>query len=156
MTRPLSVLTACALSCFMLAGCFDLTSSSTEDDKPSGTGHWSDEGTTTNPLIVLGHRFNTARIGNGYPDKGDVCTIYATVEFTAPYNEYVRFQAKITMTDGSWVKSPIFFNETAGSRKYTFKYDTSNDNCWGGRRHYAGNLHVGACRGMNCTPRIDD
>ncbi len=165
MTRrrtTLSLLTAAALS-MSLGGCFELTSSSTVDDSPTPynpqpgdgpAGHWSDVGDTTNPLVVLGHQFHTATIGNGYPDQGNLCIIFATVEFVAPYDEYMRFQAKITMSNGAWIKSPIFFNDAAGSRKYSFNFDTSPDGCWGAQRHYTANLHVAACRGANCDPGL--
>src|SRR5689334_16762522 len=92
-------LTALALSATVLGGCFELTSSSTVDDSPApynpgptGGGHWTDSGDTTNPLVVLGHQFKTASIENGYSDKGDLCVLYAKVEFIAPYDEYMRFQ----------------------------------------------------------------
>lgn len=160
------LLLAAALSMTVLGGCFELTSSSTIDDDPQPyrphntnygpAGHWSDVGTTTNPLVVLGHQFKTATIQNGHADKGDMCTIYATVMFTAPYDEYMRFQAKITMTNGAWIKSPVFFNDRAGNREYTFSYNTANDSCWGGQRHYTANLNVAACRGLNCNPNFKD
>ncbi len=158
-----SFLTAVALSMSVLGGCFELTSSSTVDDNPppynpgpsdGPAGHWSDVGDTTNPLIVLGHQFKTATIANGYSDKGDLCVMYATVEFVAPYTEYLRFQAKITMTNGAWIKSPIFYNDAAGSRQFTFSFNTAADGCWAAQRHYTGNLHVAACRGAGCDPGL--
>lgn len=154
-----SLLTA-ALSMTALGGCFELTSSSTEDSPPpynpgpQGGGHWIDSGNTTNPLIVLGHEFRAATIQNGYPDKGDLCVLYATVEFTAPYNEYMRFQAKVTMSNGAWIKSPIFYNDSAGSRQFTFSYNTGNEGCWAATQHYTSNLHVAACRGVDCDPGL--
>jgi len=163
--RPTTAfLIAVALSMSVLGGCFELTSSSTVDDSPppynpspgdGPAGHWSDSGDTTNPLIVLGHQFKTATIQNGYAEKGDLCVIYATVEFVAPLDEYLRFQAKITMSNGAWIKSPIFFNDAAGSRQFTFSFNTSNDGCWGAQRHSTANLHVGACRGAACDPVLE-
>lgn len=165
--RSTAPLLLAALSVSVLGGCFELTSSSTVDDdpapyRPSNTnyntpaGHWIDIGTTTNPLVVLGHEFKSATIQNGYADKGDLCTIYATVMFTAPYDEYLRFQAKITMSNGAWIKSPVFFNDRAGNREYNFSYNTANDGCWGGQQHYTGNLNVAACRGVDCNPNFKD
>lgn len=162
MVRPLSFITALALSSSLLAGCFELTSSSSESDPPPYNpgpgqtgGHWSDSGNTTDPLFVLGHQFQTASLENGYSEKGDLCVLYATVEFTAPRDEYVRFQAKITMSNGAWIKSPIFYNDAAGSRKFTFSFNTGNDGCWGAERHGTANLHVAACRGANCDPGLE-
>jgi hypothetical protein len=161
MSRRRPLLSALALSTLVLGGCFELTSSSTVDEDPAPyrpndrtSGHWSDSGNTTNPLVVLGHEFRAATIQNGYSDKGDACVIYATVEFSAPRSEILRFQAKITMSNGAWVKSPIFFNDSAGNREFTFNYDTSRDGCWGATHHSASNLHVAACRGAGCDPGL--
>ncbi len=163
MLRPFSLLTALALTSSLLAGCFELTSSSSEDNSPppynpgpgqQTGGHWIDTGDTTNPLVVLGHQFRTATIQNGYAEKGDLCVLYATVEFTAPYSEYMRFQAKITMSNGAWIKSPIFYNDMAGNREFTFSFNTGNDGCWAATRHATQNLHVAACRGANCDPGL--
>ena len=163
MSRRLLACLSFAFS-MLLTGCFELTSSTTVDDSPTPyeprsdgpAGHWIDSGDTTNPLIVLGHEFKTATIQNGYSDRGDLCVIYATVAFSAPYDDYLRFQAKITMSNGAWVKSPVFSNDRAGSREYTFSFDTGPDGCWGGQSHDAGNLHVAACRGVSCEPVLPD
>lgn len=160
----LSVLSLVALT-FVAGGCFELTSSSTVDDPEpyqpapnNAGGHWINVGSSTGGrLIVLGNEFRAATIQNGFPDRGDVCVLYVTVEFTAPYDELMRFQARLTMTNGAWLKSPVFSNQAAGSRQYVFPpYDTRNEGCWGAQPHQTQNLHVAACRGIDCNPMLPE
>lgn len=162
MTSRRALLSVVAVVITSAPGCLQLMSASTAQDRQStpapdsSTKHWSHTGDTTDSLVVLGYQFRAATIQNGYADKGDVCVIYATVEFTAPSDEYMRFQAKVTMTNGAWVKSPIFYNDSAGSREFTFNFDTRPDECWGARPHIASNLHVAGCRGVDCDPAMSD
>ena len=145
----------------LLGGCF--TTSAVEDspapyEPPSDfdgpAGHWSDGGSTDKPIVVYGYEFKTAAIRNGYSESGDLCVIYATVEFIAPVDELIRFQARITMTNGAYVQSDVWENDDAGSRQYIFEFDTSGQGCWGSRRHYAENLRVAACREEACAPDL--
>lgn len=117
--------------------------------------HWSEMGTVTNTLVVLGYHFHTTTVENGYAESSDLCMLYATVEFTSPDDEHVRFQTQVTMSNGAWIKSPIFHNDTAGDREFVFSYDTSADDCWGAQRHYPHNLNVLGCRGIDCEPGSD-
>ena len=109
---------------------------------------WSAQGTFSS-LYVLGHRFHTVNVNNG--SGGDRCRLYLKVDFSSPAYAYHRFQAKVIMTDGSWVKSPVFINRSAGERTYRFQVDTSPSNCWGGTRHTVLKLRVAGCRNPGCV-----
>ncbi len=138
------------------AGCFGLLSSTSDDPappppSPTASGHWQSNGTFS-ALSVLGHRFHAAELHNGYASSGDLCVIYATVRFDAPYADHYRFRAKLITDNGSWIKSPEFYNVLAGARSFTFRFDTGPDGCWGANRHYVHKLDVSACRGASCVP----
>ena len=145
MLKSLATLAVAALTQTACFGLFDTP------DTPSRSGRWEALGTFSN-LDVHGHKFHTATLTNGDPATGQACTMQATVYFDAPVDATYRFRAKLTTLDGSWVKSPEFFNETRGPRSYSFTVDTTSNGCWGAKRQEILMLDVAGCQGAFCQP----
>lgn len=118
-------------------------------DAPSAGAGWQSFGVFSG-LEVHGNQFHSATLQNG--GAGDSCKMVATVFFDAPANEAYRFRAKLTLEDGSWVKSPEFGNSLAGPHQQAFVVDTSADGCWGARRKEILKLDVSGCAGAFCQP----
>lgn len=113
---------------------------------------WNDTATFST-LSVLGHHFHTALVRNGSPQANTQCTLFFRIKFTSPTSYYHRFQAKITMSGGAWVRTRAFFNQGYGERVYRFNYDTSAQGCWAQRYHRITYLTVHGCTGYGCYVR---
>lgn len=113
---------------------------------------WSHTGYFTR-VIVLNHNFHKVRVNNGG------CYLYFTVYFSAPgwkysspsyHMNYYRFQAKVTMSGGAWIRTPVFYNNAPGERTYTYTHNTGPQGCWAVRYHQVTYLQAVACRGRGC------
>ena len=115
---------------------------------------WTDFGNFTQ-VRVLDHNFERVRV------RSSGCFLYFTVYFYAPYyryqssyqENYFRFQAKVELDRGAWVRTPLFFNGAPGRREYTYTYNTAHQGCWGMRYHRVRHLTVNGCQGRGCYVR---
>lgn len=90
------------------------------------------------------------------------CSVTAKLHFSAPEQgytsgarerDYHRFKARIKLTEGRSLVSPVFGNPRAGRRLYTFTYDTAPEGCWAKEPHKLQGVDVEACRGRRCEPQ---
>ncbi|MCA9522388.1 MAG: hypothetical protein KC609_15510 [Myxococcales bacterium] len=120
--------------------------------QPPPPSSWNDRATFSS-LHVLGHHFHTATVRNGSYGDGTQCSLYFKVSFFAPSTYYHRFQTKLMMSGGAWVRSPVFFNQGYGQREYRFSFDTTNQGCWARRYHRITFMTVHGCSGYGCYVR---
>ena len=102
-----------------------------------------------NSLYVNGNRFWGAEVRQGNPLTRARCTLHFTVKFYAPSYLYQRFQVKIWFRDGSWVRSPSFYNRIRGQRLYRFRIVTNS--CWGAKKNTISRMRVVGCRYQGCS-----
>lgn len=90
------------------------------------------------------------------------CSVTAKLHFSAPEQgyrsgarerDYHRFRARIRLTEGRGLESPVFGNPKPGRRLYTFTYDTASEGCWAEQQHKLQGVDVEACRGRRCVPK---
>lgn len=90
------------------------------------------------------------------------CAVTAKLHFSAPEagyrsgtreRDYHRFRARIRLTEGRTLESPVFGNPKPGRRLYTFTYDTTAEGCWAEQQHKLQGVDVEACRGRRCVPK---
>lgn len=102
-----------------------------------------------NVRVRNGYRFYRVRAYNHADNK---CKMTMEVHFNSPNTNYIRFQAKVKFKKGTWLRTGAFHNTSAGSRMYTYSWDTSNDGCWGKKAQKPAYLWVTSCLARGCTP----
>lgn len=118
---------------------------------------WTHTGYFTR-VIVLGHNFDRVTV------TASGCYLHFTVYFNAPYYKYqsdyhmnyYRFQAKVTLGTGAWIRTPVFYNSAPGRREYTYTHNTSDQGCWAVRYSRVSYLVVHGCQGRSCYVRPID
>jgi hypothetical protein len=76
----------------------------------------------------------------------------ASYQYPDPKRNYTRFHARVMMSEGRKIFSPIFGNGAAGKRTYHWDVDTTNADCWGGRPQKLYAVDVEGCRNRGCEP----
>ena len=116
---------------------------------------WTHTGYFTR-VRVLDHNFNRVKVYNSG------CYLHFQVYFYAPSYRYrsgsyrlnyYRFQAKVTMSGGAWIRTPVFGNSSLGNLTYTYTHNRGPQGCWGTRYHKVKYLVVHSCRGRGCYVR---
>lgn len=102
---------------------------------------------------VLGHRFHAVAVRNGSFRDNTQCVLKVKVKFWSPTSYYHRWQAKVVMDNGAWIRTPVFFNMGYGQRIYNYTFDTSYQGCWATRYHAVSHLKVSGCMGQGCYLR---
>lgn len=118
---------------------------------PSFANAWSNRGYFN--LYVLGHRFHSVKVKSGTYRYGTQCQLFITVKFWAPTPVYHRFQARVTLGSGAWIRTPVFYNQGFGERRYTYTYDTGPQGCWATSYNRVTYLRVHGCSGYGCYLR---
>ncbi|MBC8343797.1 MAG: hypothetical protein H8E61_07435 [Bacteroidetes bacterium] len=101
-------------------------------------------------VTLYGNNFHTV-ILTSYPSYP--CEVHVKVKFYAPNNEYYRFQLKVTLESGAWLRSEVFYNSTWGEREFTWSYNTDSQGCWGQSYQAPSYLNVHGCEGYDCPVR---
>lgn len=103
---------------------------------------------------VHGHAFHHVSV------ETDECRVRVRLDFNAPPEAYpksgrgyYRFKARIKLTEGRAVVTPVFGNGAPGQRSYTATWDSSAEGCWAKEEHKLIGVDVEGCRGKTCTPQ---
>jgi hypothetical protein len=84
------------------------------------------------------------------------CALELSVHFGAPAERYgagkghYKFRARVELSGGKRVTSPVFMNRAPGRRVYRFTFDTTGEGCWAKQEHKIFDLDVEGCRGRGC------
>ena len=100
-----------------------------------------------------GYLFNKV-VAENLPE--DPCKIKVTLFYNSTTYDYTRFRVKVTLMDGAWIRTPVFYDNATGDRQYSYTHDSGSQDCWGEDPNGPTYLNVTWCKGRDCDPAAID